>query len=95
MRRVAFLTCRSSNPAMANRSAEIMKTRQLLAPVILPSLLSGCFTPFIEGATEVYDHAQREQLRPAAASGDPVAACTNLCRTSAQRPAKWRFAPCG
>jgi TPR repeat protein len=58
---------------MANRSAGIMKTRQLLALAILPSLLGGCFTPFIEGATEVYDHAQREQLRPAAASGDPVA----------------------
>ncbi len=50
-----------------------MKSWRHLADLVLPLLLSGCFSPFIEGATEAYDHSQRDPLRSKAASGDPIA----------------------
>lgn len=49
-----------------------MKLWLQLALLTFPLLLSGCLTPFIEGATEAYDHSRRDQLRSEAIAGDPT-----------------------
>ncbi len=50
-----------------------MKTVLLLALLAFPMLLNGCFTPVIEGATEIHDWYRRDTFDADAASGDPVA----------------------
>lgn len=50
-----------------------MKNFHLLAILVLPLLLDGCYTPLIEGAQQGYDAARRDSLESETASGDPVA----------------------
>ena len=60
-----YTPCRNGRP---------LKRRLQLTALLLPLLLGGCLTPFIEGATEAYDHSLRDPpLRAAAAGGDPAA----------------------
>jgi TPR repeat protein len=50
-----------------------MKSFCQVAAFALTLLLSGCYTPFIEGAQEGYDAIRRDSLQAKASSGDPVA----------------------
>lgn len=49
-----------------------MKTFLLLVMLTLPILLSGCYTPLIEGAQQGYDASQRGSLKTEASSNIPV-----------------------
>jgi uncharacterized protein len=51
----------------------LMRKSLLLALLAFPLLLDGCFTPVIEGATEIHDWYRRDTFDGEAASGDPVA----------------------
>jgi len=55
----------------ARRSAQWLLLR--FAMLCTPLVLGGCLTPFIESATEAYDHSQRDPNKAAAAAGDPQA----------------------